>query len=291
MTLEGALRLADILSGSGIGEIDIMGGEPTLLAWMPDFLEAVSKKGMSLNLSTNGGNTDMVLRLAELDPGRVHIGVSLEGSTAEEHERLTFSHNFRAAVDSIAGLVALKCDPVVKTVVSKETVRFIPQIVDLIRNIGVKRYYLIHMDIIGRDRRLAEYALSYTSFRAFYEEIRQNNPDIGIFKVNASCFNKEALPEGVRCAGGVNKLSVMPDGSVYPCNLFHRIGGFNLGNILRQDLLKIWQDPRLDLFRDIDPGSCHVVSCSNRPSCTGGCPAHGYFFHEKPDGPDIRCLS
>ena len=289
MTFDNALTLLDILSCHGIGEIDIMGGEPLLLDWMPDFVDIAIKSGRSVNLSTNGSTPDVMERFAALDPEKFNIGVSLEGSTEEKHNRQTNSHHFYRAVASVAELVSSGLDPIVKTVVSKETMADIQDIISLVRDMGVKRYYLIHMDLMTRDTTLRNDALAYSLFRGFYAEIKSNNQDIGIFKVNASCFEKETLPEGVRCAGGVRKLAVMPDGSAYPCNLFQHFEEFNLGNIFDDNLFTIWANPKLDLFRHCRKNRCTVDLCADRPSCTGGCPAHGYYHYGKHLEPDVRC--
>lgn len=289
MSLDDALALLDILLCNDIGEIDIMGGEPLLLDWMPDFIDIAIKGGRSVNLSTNGSTVEVIEKFSALDPEKFHIGVSLEGSSEATHNRMTHSHNFYRALTSVSQLVSAGLDPIVKTVVSKETMSDIQEIVNLLRDMGVKRYYLIHMDLITSDATLKNAALSYSAFRDFYEETQRNNQDIGIFKVAASCFEKETLPRGVRCAGGVRKLAVMPDGSVYPCNLFQHFEEFNLGNIFEDDLFTIWASPKLDLFRHCMQNRCTVDSCADRHSCTGGCPAHGYYHYRKHLAADVRC--
>jgi radical SAM protein with 4Fe4S-binding SPASM domain len=289
MSFDNALALLDILLCNGIGEIDIMGGEPLLLDWMPDFVDIAIKSGRSVNLSTNGSTVEVIEKLSDLDPEKFNIGISLEGSSKATHNRMTNSHHFYRALTSVSELVSSGLDPIVKTVVSKETMSDIQAVVDLLRDMGVKRYYLIHMDLITSDTTLKNAALGYSAFRDFYEEIKRNNQDIGIFKVAASCFEKETLPGGVRCAGGVRKLAVMPDGSVYPCSLFQHFEEFNLGNIFEDSLLTIWASAKLDLFRHYRQNRCTIDSCVDRHSCTGGCPAHGYYHYRKHLRPDVRC--
>ncbi len=111
-----------------------------------------------------------------------------------------------------------------------------------------------------------------------------------VHRVNASCFDKNSLPPGARCAGGVRKLSIMPDGTVFPCNLFHDCKGFEAGNIFRDRFSDIWEHPVLGLFRGHKKNSCNISDCNNLTSCTGGCPAHGYYHYGNTEMPDIRCL-
>ena len=290
LTFNKALALLDILAENRINDIDIMGGEPFLLPWMPDFIEAGLFKGFSINISTNGSMPGLLQRLRGTSQERFNIGVSLEGSTAEKHGRLTGADNFASAFESIKDLVALGLDPIVKTVLNRDTACDIQNIVDIIRGIGINRYYLIHMDILQKWDGASDKIFDYSGFLEYYEKIKQSNPDIGVHRVNASCFDKNSLPPGVRCAGGVKKLSIMPDGTVFPCNLFNDVKEFEAGNIFRDRFSDIWEHPGLGFFRGHKKNSCTISHCKNRTSCTGGCPAHGYYHYRNTEMSDIRCL-
>lgn len=290
LTYNNALLLLDILADNGINDIDIMGGEPFLLPWIADFIETGLAKGVSLNISSNGSMPAMLERLGGIPRDRFNIGISLEGSAPEKHNHLTGSNNFAAALESITKLVEFSLNPIVKTVYNKETADDIQNIVNLIRRIGVKRYYIIHMDILSRNETGMKHSVPYGAFFDFNKKIKRVNPDIGIHRVNASCFDKNTLPPGVRCAGGVRKLSVMPDGSVYPCNLFHNMKDFELGNIFRDKFSDIWANPKLNLFRRQQENRCGISTCKNHASCTGGCPAHGFYHYRNPDVTDVRCI-
>ena len=261
-----------------------------MLPWMPDFIGAGLSNGFSLNISTNGSMPVVLQRFHGTTKERFNIGVSIEGSTPEKHNRLTGSNNFASALESIKSLVASGLDPIVKTVLSQDTAGDIQSIVDLIKDLGVHRYYIIHMDALSKNETLIGKTIAYAGFLNFYSRIKDENPDIGIHRVNASCFDKNSLPPGVRCAGGVRKLSIMPDGAVFPCNLFHNLKEFEVGNIYRDRLSDIWEHPRLGLFRVHKQNRCAIARCGNRPSCTGGCPAHGYYHYRDTEMSDIRCL-
>ena len=244
-----ALVLLDILEANGIREIDIMGGEPLILPWMPDFVANAIKKQLTVNISTNGADTKAISGFRHIDPDRCSIGISLQGSNAELHNSITHSSHFAAAVRSIQWLVSCGLDPIVKTVLTRRNAHDIQQIVTLLKGLGVKKYYLIHMDLMSRDESLKEDASGFVGFEWYYRKTKKANPDMGVFKVHASCFSRKLISAGVRCAGGVRKLSILPDGSVFPCNLFHGFDEFNLGNIFKDDFSVIWNNPVLERFR------------------------------------------
>ncbi len=284
-----ALELLDILLNNGISELDIMGGEPFVLPWMPSYLHTAVRKGIMVNISTNGSFPELMETFSGLSPKKINIGVSLEASTAQAHNRLTNSHNFEKTLRSINTLVLLGLDPIVKTVVSRSTMQDIRNIVSLLEKLGVQRYYVIHQDTLTSALCNQQTAISYHEFLVFHETIRDECSGMQIGRVNASCFERHALPEGMRCAGGVKKLSVMPDGSVYPCNLFQHVRQFNAGNIFIDNFTDIWSSPKLAFFRKFKINRCRIRDCPNHSSCTGGCPAHGYYLNKDLDGSDIRC--
>lgn len=274
----------------GISDLDIMGGEPFLLPWMSSFLHAAIKDGVMVNISTNGSFPEVMKEFRGLSPQKINIGISLEGSSAQKHNRLTCSNNFEKAITSITTLVALGLNPIVKTVVTVATMQDFQSIADLLKKLGVRRYYLIHMDQFTEAYSSQQSAISYPDFLDFYHAISaMENNTLQIFKVHASCFDKQTLPEGVRCAGGVRKLSIMPDGSVYPCNLFQHVPELELGNIFTDTFSEIWSSPKLDYFRLFGENSCRITACLHHASCTGGCPAHALFHGYLLHGTDIRC--
>lgn len=289
ISADNAFKLLDILGRQGISDIDIMGGEPLLLPWMPDFINTSTETGFNINVSTNGSNPGVMRRFRAADTRDLNIGISLEGSSRGRHNLLTRSSNFDLAVQTLKVLAGSGHNPLVKTVVTRSSASDIQGIADMIRGIGISRYYLIHLDVFSKDPFMLRQSLSYPEFRGLYESVLTGNPDMGIFKVHASCFTKDRLPDGARCAGGVSKLSVRPDGSVFPCNLFHAFKEFNLGNIFTDDLSDILNHPGLDYFRVNNSAGCNDTLCENNVSCTGGCPAHGYYHYGMPDGTDIRC--
>lgn len=244
---------------------------------------------MRINISTNGSCPAKIAAFEHLDRDKITIGVSLEGSTEERHNRVTGASHFELALNSIRTLRSLGLNFTVKTVVSRTTAPDITDIAGLLRTLGVGCYHLIHMDILTGDPSIMKEAFSYPEFMVFCDHIRDRNPDMEIFTVSASCFKKELIGRPALCQGGVNKLSILPDGSVFPCNLFHRFSEFRLGNILQDNFASIWTNQRLNAFRDPPARGCNDGLCPNRASCTGGCPAHGFYHNGNLHGRDVRC--
>jgi radical SAM protein with 4Fe4S-binding SPASM domain len=288
LSFQDSLKLLPILADQGTREIDVMGGEPLLLPWMPDFAKTASRQGMQVNISTNGSCPGSIIQFKDGDRQKITIGVSLEGSSEKRHNLITKSSHFSLAMGTIETLLSLDLNFVVKTVVSRTTVPDIRNIIDLLRSLDIRRYYLIHMDILTGNRAIMKEALSYPDFKSFCDHMQDANRDMEIFTVSASCFTKELIGHRARCSGGVNKLSVLSDGSVFPCNLFHGFSEFYLGNVLQDEFASIWENSRLDAFRE-PPGDICDNMCINKGSCTGGCPAHGHYHSGYLHSRDVRC--
>jgi radical SAM protein with 4Fe4S-binding SPASM domain len=291
LSYEQALRLLLILSEHNIREIDIMGGEPLLVPWMPAFVDEAIRQQFRINISSNGSLSEAVEKIGHIRSDRFTMGISLEGSFGERHNSVTRSDHFSQAIENIKKLVALDAELVVKTVITKSSLHDIQDIINLIRNCGVKRYYLIHMDLLSRDVSLRKEALSYPDFITFFQRMRDENRDLDIGCVHASCFQAEALPSNARCAGGLRKLSVLPDGSVFPCNLLHGFEQFCLGNVFRDDLTSFWMHPDMDALRTHAKKGCNRIDCSHYAQCTDGCPAHCLYHFGTTEGTDIRCMA
>jgi len=289
MSRGNASRLLDTMESRGIRELDIMGGEPFILHWMPDFIREAVKREIAVNISTNGSIISALRQLDGIRADLLTIGISLEGSAQGTHDRLTGSRNFMTAVEGLQWLLGAGLHPLVKTVVSADTIDDIQSIIELIRQFGVRQYFLIHMDHFSDDASCMEKAFGYQNYMQITDKVIADNRDMDIGRVTASCFNGTAAAMNLRCTGGTKKIAVMPDGSVLPCNLFQGFPEFRLGNIFSDSLPLIMSHPQLDYFRTRGENHCTVSDCGNRVACTGGCPAHGYYHYRNPDAVDIRC--
>ncbi|GAB4483446.1 MAG: SPASM domain-containing protein [Thermodesulfovibrionales bacterium] len=288
MAFDDAMRMLDLLCRSRVGTLDIMGGEPLLLDWIADFARQAAGRGLSVNISTNGSLPGMISAFRGIPADRLRIGVSIEGDEAA-HCTLTGAGNFERAFETLARIREAGLLPMAKTVVSERTLLSMRRLVPLLQKAGVREYYLIHADVMERGQAATGRSLPFQDFLRFFGQVASEFPALGIGKVHASCFRKQDLPSGVRCAGGVKKLAVMPDGSVYPCNLLAHFVEFRLGNISGEPVEALWQHPVLSRFRAFSGNSCDLRDCTNYGACTGGCPAHNLLHRGGFDGRDIRC--
>jgi radical SAM protein with 4Fe4S-binding SPASM domain len=265
-------RVIGILADIGVREVDILGGEPTLHS---DFLEIVKliwKRNLEATISSNGCNVHLLKRLSQTYKNdQIRIGVSLNSISVpgKLHEYI------------------IKYKPLLKSVCSKEV--SIPESGGQYLSLPDLRYYLLYMDAVCQDD--LEMSLPFWEFLKRLNGLKSIHKNVeGVFCSGFLPDNEYPVLQYVRCPAGTTKLSIMPDGSVYPCYLFAGHDDFKLGNILNDDFSRIWKSPILDFFRIFEKNLCTNKNCGLFTSCHGGCPAVSLLISGNIDGPDPRCI-
>ncbi len=271
MSLDDFIVMLDRIIGLSVKTLDIMGGEPTLHPHIVTFVQEALQRGLSVNISSNGTNTTVLDNLLRTG-NNVTIGISI---------------NDRESLDRLAGFVK-KNEVVVKSVFHPSTTdeAFIRDILAL----RPRKFYLIYRDAL--DRRDLHETVPFQRFMSVMEE-RFGDPRVGTVFCSGFVPDTENYPElaQVRCPAGATKLGIMPDGSVYPCNLFFGKKEFLLGNILSDPFESIWGHEALAFFRSAPGNNCPQTTCELHSQCHGGCPAHSIASLGALSAPDPRCVA
>lgn len=269
MSLKNCTAMFDRLIAVGVTTVDIIGGEPTLHHQLIEMVHAAVERGLGVNISSNGTNVDVLEELLQIGIN-VSIGISI---------------NDRDTLERMAGFVR-KNGVVVKSIYhpAMDAV-FVEDILDL----KPKKFYLIYRDAL--DRKDLHASVPFHRFASIVKD-QFRSPLVGT--VFCAGFIPDTLetPELalVRCPAGTTKLGILPDGSVYPCNLFFGTPEFLLGNILTNPFKTIWHHPALAYFRLAAENACPKDTCELYNRCRGGCPAHSFSITGQLSAPDPRCV-
>jgi len=251
----------------GVKTIDIIGGEPTMHPDLVRIIREARSQGFRVNMSSNGddlGALEEILKAGD----RVTIGISI---------------NDRRTLDHCSAFIR-KRRPVVKSIFSP---LMDPGMINDILALEPEKFYLIYRDAGDREDLQAAFP-----FYQFMEAVqRYNIKDIGTVFCSGFIPDQGNYPEleTVRCPAGTTKLGVMPDGSVYPCNLFFGRKEFLLGNMLTDRFAAIWNHASLAFFRDYSGNRCPKKSCELHARCHGGCPAQALILSGDLAATDPRC--
>ncbi len=268
MALPDFMKMLEVLRRTSVKTLDIIGGEPTMHPDILLFVREAAAKGLSVNISTNGSNLAALAEIMEI--GRaVTVGISVN-----DRETLKQVRNF-----------IQKHRPVVKTVYSPGMAL---GMIEEILSLGPKRFYLIYRDVL--DPHELQAAAPFYQYKSSVEE-RFDPRQVGMVSCSGFLPDEENYPElaSVRCPAGTTKLGIMPDGSVYPCNLFFGNREFLLGNILSDSFEGIWNHRVLAFFRAASRNACPVKSCELHDRCHGGCPAQALVLSGDLAASDPRC--
>jgi radical SAM protein with 4Fe4S-binding SPASM domain len=252
----------------GVKTIDIIGGEPTLHKDLFTMVHEAGKAGFGVNVSSNGADAGTLARILTTT-GKTTVGISI---------------NDRETLARLTEFIK-KHGPVVKTVYNAGMDE---GLVKAIRELRPKDFFLLYRDAVSGEELDAT-----VPFDRFLKTVKEKFDVAAKGTVFCSGFlpDAETYPElsKTRCPAGTTKLGVMPDGSVYPCNLFFGREEFLLGNVLSDPFGKIWDHRTLTFFRSFTGSACPRTSCELHAKCHGGCPAHSLIHHRKLSAPEPRC--
>jgi len=267
-------RMLDRLQSAGVDTLDLLGGEPTLHPRLDELVSEIASRRMRTTLSTNGGGDLGLLERIEDRFGRatLRVGVSVNGTEAPEPLR-----------DYLA-----RRAPLVKSVCARDW-ELPPAAAEHLARPGAE-YYLIFRDpLTALD---LDESISYPEYLSRLGTLRERHPRAagvacdGFVPAGAAVDRLRA----VRCPAGTTKLSVLPDGSVYPCYLLFSRPEFRLGNLLTETFEAIWDHPRLEFFRTFSENVCPRRECAHHSACHGGCPAVSLLVTGDLTLPDPRCV-
>jgi radical SAM protein with 4Fe4S-binding SPASM domain len=289
MSLEEALQVVDKLERGRVFFINLLGGEPLLLKWLPQFLAYVGEKKIGLNITTTGWGLreDTAKNLAKFH--NIAVSVSLHGGNAPTVARLTGrSDALAAGIRAIKLLVKYGTNVGVGYTVNRLNKGEVPQMLRMVDKLGVRVVGLRHFLAVGRGA-MNESALSIST-EEFLQVVKnalslkkglRNIQSLQAFGGFCFVWFRGTVPKSKLgrlllrfCAAGITKFDVFPDGSVYPCFALcdERFGA---GNLLRETLSRIWASKVFCELRKRDlPEECS--GCSHSKVCYGGCLGYSY---------------
>lgn len=240
------------------GILTITGGEPLI---HPDFwslLEILVSQypQIAWAVLTNGTliDAETARRLAELGPRFVQV--SIEGR-APVHDRIRGAGNYKAALEGIRNLSRCGVRVSVSFTAHAANYREITHVARLARRIkGVRVWSDRMIPAAGEQDPLA---LNPVQSYDYLKKMRSS----GCVSMNRALQFLEG-GNSYRCVAGLSLMTVMPDGTVYPCRRLP----IPAGNLLQESLDAIYEGP---LMLELRTRTCEdCAACLYREVCNGG---------------------
>jgi len=278
MTRDEVFEVIDRIARDGrVPSVSFTGGECTLRPELPDFIRRARARGLRVNLITNGvlcASNDLVERLAAA--GLTSAQVSLEGPTAEIHDRLTGRPGaFQRCLRGIRNLKDAGLHVHTNTTICEENAEHLTGIIDLAGRLELRQVSMNQAIPAGTSKlaRNARSRIAYSRIGPYVLRARDHADRVGLrfhwYSPTPFCiFNPIAHGLGNKgCAACDGLLHVSPSGEVLPCSSFSR----GVGSLLEAGFERVWFGRRARWFREKRMAHRICRTCEHFKLCQGAC--------------------
>jgi radical SAM protein with 4Fe4S-binding SPASM domain len=268
------------------------GGEPLCRDDLFELIGKAGSYGIIPALATNGTLVDSTIAGQIRDSGILRVSVSLDGATAEVHNKLRrLDGSFERALEGIVHLHDKGVPFQINMTLTKHNAHQIEDVYNLAKSLGAVAVHIFMLVPVGCGQFLADTdMLSPEQYEQKMLEISELDGR-GELQMKVTCgphyerilrqqgmsSNRKAGPgqhhgTSKGCLAGLGVLFVGHQGDVFPCGYLP----VKCGNVLTDKLSDIWyNNPDLACMRDSNrlEGKCGF--CGYRQVC-GGCRGRAY---------------
>lgn len=288
--LEEARRVLRDIAAAKPFSLCLIGGEIFMLDGLLTLIRDAHNYGIKVNLASNG----LLITEAIMDElSTMNIGfiqISLDGSTAELHDRMRGPGTYDKTLAVIRRLKERGFRVDLATIISRPNLHDVVNMMKLGQELGISRVKYNLFIPAGPAAAVGKrYELNPRELRDAFrmiDEYRMANPDLEI-EVEKPCFGNfseyagRELPEergfkSYGCQAGTRTATILNTGDVVGCEMF---SDEVAGNVYQESFNALWR--RNDAFsnwRNPEPlkGKCN--SCSVFSVCGGGCRANAVLY-------------
>lgn len=302
LRLEACARFFHDALSLGLRSVIFSGGEPLLNPEFTDFVRMLSGLGVGCCVETNG----MLLKGARLEAiktCRVMCAISVDGATAETHNRQRGRPDaFGKTIEGLRHLEAAGLGYQVIMAISRSNYH---ELAPLLTWIGQEfphcntvKINIVMAEGRGSDMQAAGLLFNASELPGIVEQVATLRAGYRfriMVHVDPAFVSLRNLKAGVTCGGrcGYHKaLSILADGSVSICSLGQMFPDYVFGHVSTIDLEQVWREhPTLRTIRDGSytrlTGVCS--RCIFRRACLGGCRAHALAVYGDVFAPAPLC--
>lgn len=264
------------------GTLSLTGGEPFLRR--KELHEIMTRVDESVSFAyydilTNGSlisakEVDVLAKCGKLR----RVQLSLEGATAERNDSIRGEGSFHSTIAAIRSLRHKGINVAIMTTVTRANMDELPDIVELLGQEDVQTVAFERFIPEGRGEKIPEQVLSRDELRRTFKKIHDlaiNFPSVRVllYRPLFAIIDPEDNTVGAMCSAGNTALTIMPDGTVYPCRRLP----IPIGNILTNGLYEIWYGSDvLWRIRNLNNLGGKCRECELLTQCKG-CRAAAYF--------------
>ena len=290
---ESALKLLDEIALAGNPIVILTGGEPLLRDDIFTIASYGTEKGLRMVMAPNGTliTAETAQKMAE--SGIQRISISLDGATAERHDRFRQVEGaYEGALSGIEHAKAAGIEFQINTTITQANLGEIEEIHRLAEELGAVAHHIFLLVPTGRGKYIVDQEISAEQYEKtlnwfydrrdktsmqlkatcaphYYRILRQRAREDGK-KVTFDTHGLDAVTRG--CLGGTGFCFISHRGVVQPCGFLD----VNCGDVTQTPFHEIWKHSKV--FQDLRnfaalEGKCGA--CQYKRVC-GGCRARAY---------------
>ncbi len=263
------------------GTLSITGGEPFVVAdkLFPLFQHINSLEHISyFDILSNGSliDQDILDRLANFNKIR-RVQLSLEASEKSLNDQIRGEGSFDKTLSAIRLLKKNNFQVAVMMTVSHLNKNEVKPLIELLKDEGVDTFSTERFMPEGKGIGLKDKFLNTEELKDIFQNIyslamEEKDIRILLYRPLFALFNESDSTVGAMCSAGTNALTIMHDGTIYPCRRLP----IPIGNAVKDSLYKVWYSS--DILWNIRntkniKGKC--TDCDFIPVCRG-CRALAY---------------
>lgn len=320
---EEVIKGLEIFSKVGVASLAFSGGEPTIHPNILEFINKTQELGMFPAMATNGYTLSKSKECDKyVDSGLRFVQLSIDGIHPETHDSFRGVNGaWEKAIQAAKNCVSYEDLFVeVSTTVTEYNLREIPEMIDMMRDIGIDWFMLynfiptgngeniVDMDISPQERlKLLETA--YNENEGSTMQILSTAPQYAMVADQLASSEHHVIPTHFYnpeyknpmikqladfiggCGAGRFYMSVEPNGDLYPCVFFPHNQEVKIGNLMKDDFEDVWQNTKLlSTLRNKEILKGHCGVCESHNIC-GGCRARAYNYFGDVLAPDPGCIN
>jgi len=262
----------------GGSKLTILGGEPTL---HPNYVDAI-RLGRQLGyedvITTTNAQKPAARKFRQLEPEDfAYVQVSLDGGSAETHDRVRGTDTFATALETTAELTARGFDTRIICTVNQANKPDALKLLDLADELGVSLVKFHVFSTIGVGHGNADMAIGPAEWVTFCDDLNRIAPAYRTrvwYQPTYARRDQMAryAAEGYQgCIGRtLDRISIFPDGRCYVCSYLFDTDLY-FARMQDGQVVLNRGDNEFDLFtRPLVASACGGCKAS---ACQGGCPA------------------
>lgn len=286
--MEKALR-----AWSRVGSFSLTGGEPFVRC--EELFALMGRLDLSdvvgyYDILTNGAliSDEDALRLRNAAKLR-RVQLSLEGPSADINDSIRGNGTFERTLAAIDLLKSHGVEVAVMMTVTRRNKGSIARMLDLLAAHKVDTFAIERFIPEGSGAELEGAMLTAEEAREVFETVHalgqsERRVRVLMYRPLFALVDGDDPTVGAMCSVGTNALTIMHDGTVYPCRRLP----ISLGHVLRDGLFKIWYDSDF-LWRIRDPENLADCAKCDLVAVCRGCRAMAHFASGDCFGADPHC--